>query len=272
MDRTQFKSLAENIFCQLKTNHVLLPGEQVDVPIFEQPIWGIAAADDPIFEEFKNPEAIGSNFKAPKEWMPGAKSVAAFFLPFTEEIRSRHREAGFDFDEAWRFGYGNHPQVLSELSDKLIEALQKEGVCALNPLKDPSFTRTVAAVNEGGAEDQHYDVSWSNRHSLYAAGLGTFGIHRHIISEKGCCGALLTLILDQPLEATPRTYDGVYDNCIHCGACIAKCPASAITMEYLRNLKICSAYAAEMKPIHESPCGKCLVGIPCEHQIPQNGN
>ena len=60
-----------------------------------------------------------------------------------------------------------------------------------------------------------------------------------------------------------------YENCIHCGACVNRCPAGAITLENLRNLKECRTYAGSLrKENNPGNCGKCLVGIPCEYVKP----
>lgn len=90
-----------------------------------------------------------------------------------------------------------------------------------------------------------------------------------MITEKGCCGALTTLILDTFVEPTERKYTGLYDNCIKCGLCAVRCPAEAITIENLRNLKKCSEYGGWMREqFNSSACGKCMVAVPCEHANP----
>lgn len=53
-------------------NVVDLPAGQRTVTIFEAPLVGSAAADDPVFPEYKRPEAIGPEWMSPVEWLPGA--------------------------------------------------------------------------------------------------------------------------------------------------------------------------------------------------------
>ena len=262
---------AEKVFSNLADNSVLLPSEQIVVPVLDTPLVGVASADDPLFETFRKNEIIGVQWRSPREWMPEAKSVVAFFFPVSAEIRSRHRVARTATNEAWNYGYGKHGQVVNAFLSGLTSELERQGVKTFIPTKDPSFKIERQPVVSGGKEDVHYSTSWSNRHVAFAAGLGTFGIHRHLITRKGCSGVLASMILDCEMEPTSADYQDPYENCIHCGACVTRCPAGAITLENLRNLKECAAYAATLRSENDPGyCGKCLVGIPCEFIAPGN--
>ena len=269
MTKERFLQLVKESFAALEDNTGHLPAEDVDIPILEEPLVGFASSDDPLFEVYRDPKAIGPDWRAPREWMPEAETAVAFFFPFTEEVRSRHREAVEDTDEAWNTCYGKNVPLVNAFLDDLCGKLEAEGIKTYQPHRDPSGTRTPIPVMAGDEEDVHFSTSWSTRHICYAAGLGTFGIHRHIITEKGCCGTLGTFIMDLKLDPTPRAYTEVYEYCTHCGACTGRCPAKAITLEYYRNLKKCSAFSGSIRERFGSGfCGKCLVGIPCERQIP----
>lgn len=260
---------AEKVFSQLENNTVLLPGEQVVVPVLSAPLIGFASADNPLFEAFSRDEVIGSQWRAPKEWMPEAKSVVVFFFPVSSEIRVRHREAKTPTNEAWNYGYGKHGQVLNAFIAGLTAELDNLGIHYHIPTKDPAFKIEQHPVMSGGKEDVHYSTSWSNRHVAFAAGLGTFGVHRHLITKSGCGGVLASMILDCETDPTPSEYKDPYENCIHCGACVNRCPAGAITLENLRNLKECRTYAGSLRTENDPGyCGKCLVGIPCEYVKP----
>ncbi|MBR0500973.1 MAG: 4Fe-4S binding protein [Bacteroidales bacterium] len=259
----------EKVFSQLEDNSVLLPGEQVVVPVLDAPLVGVASADNPLFETFRRDEVIGSQWRAPKEWMPEAKSVVVFFFPVSGEILARHRAAKTPTNEAWNYGYGKHGKVLDAFISGLTAELDNQGIRYFIPTKDPSFKIEQHPVMSGGKEDVHYSTSWSNRHVAFAAGLGTFGVHRHLITDKGCGGVLASMILDCELEPTPSGYTDPYENCIHCGACVNRCPAGAITLENFRNLKECRTYASSLRAENDPGyCGKCLVGIPCEFVKP----
>ena len=267
MDRNEVLSVLMEVFRSTQDNTVHLPEEDVNIPILEEPLVGFAAADDPIFLEYKKPEAIGPEWMAPEEWLEGAKTVIAFFFPYTEEIRRRAGKSEERINEAWKYGYPAGSALAKKLSLEMAEKLKEKGVRVCLPLADERFQREQVPLPDG---EVHYMVSWSSRHAGYAAGLGTFGIHRHLITEKGCCGTMAcSLIVDLELEPTPRTYTEIYENCIRCGACVSRCPAEAITMESLRSLKKCAAYAGYLRETYGGGgCGKCMVAVPCEHRNP----
>lgn len=270
MDKAQFLDLVKKLYNEMEGNVAQLPEEDVAVKTVDEPLVGFAAADDPVFVSYKQPEAIGKNFKLPAEYLDGAKTVIAFFFPYSEEIRTRHARGQGFVDEAWTNGYPRGSKFGGDLVAKLQELLAEEGIRSVQPAKDPDNKMDRIPTVEGGREVMHVDISWSNRHACYAAGLGTFGVHRHIITDKGCCGTLGCLIIDAPMEATERTYTGIYDNCTKCGRCTKRCPANAITVENLRNLKMCAAQSGYIRATGLSGgCGKCLVGIPCEAKNPR---
>ena len=270
MDNERFAELVKEVFARVESGNTChLPREDVDVPMVDAPIYGLAAADDPIFDTFRDPKINGENWLGPRERMPEAKTVAVFFFAFSEEIRNRHRASTEPMDEAWVTGYGEHGKVLVPFAMAVKEALEKEGVKVVNPTWDMEHPASSIPVDNGGEEDLHWSHPWSTRHVAYAAGLGTFGVHRHLITEKGCCGAMVTLILDCALEPTKRPYTDPYEYCTRCGACTARCPVNAISLEHLRNLKKCSGRSKELfEKYQKGNCGKCMVGVPCEDRNP----
>ena len=270
MDKQRFSEIVKDVFAGLEDKNLThLPAEDVTVPIVDAPIYGFAAADDPIFDTFRDPVINGENWLGPKQRMPEAKTVVVFFFAFSEEIRSRHRASTEPQDEAWVCGYGDHGNVLVPFAVGMTAALEKEGVKVINPTWDMEHSPVSTPIISGGEEDLHFSAPWSTRPVPSAAGLGTFGVHRHIITEKGCCGAMVTLIMDCALEPTKRAYTDPYEYCIRCGACTTRCPVNAITMEYLRNLKKCSDRSAELFKLYKKGnCAKCMVGVPCEDRIP----
>src|SRR5690606_32935168 len=66
---------------------------------------------------------------------------------------------------------------------------------------------------------------WSHRHVAYIAGLGKFGLNNMLITEKGCCGRIGTVVTDIKIEPTPRK-DKEY--CLYkhnkgCKKCVDRC-------------------------------------------------
>jgi len=56
------------------------------IKMFDEPIFGFGAAGDDIFTQLKSDDVISSEYLTPAEWLPGAKTIISFFLPYTEKI------------------------------------------------------------------------------------------------------------------------------------------------------------------------------------------
>ena len=111
---------------------------------------------------------------------------------------------------------------------------------------------------------------WSERHAAYVCGLGTFGLSKGLITRKGIAGRFGSVVTDIELEPDPREYSGVYDWCINCGACIARCPAKAISFEKGKEHSPCLDMLLQSgkRFAPRYGCGLCQTGVPCEHQRP----
>jgi epoxyqueuosine reductase len=124
--------------------------------------------------------------------------------------------------------------------------------------------------------------SWSERHIAYTCGIGTFGLHHALITEKGCQVRLSSLVTSASLDMPPKTLPGMYDHCLYymygtCQQCIKKCPVLAIAAEkknmvqcYIKEDTINKAYNSEQYGIHIPTCGLCMMGVPCSMGIPVN--
>lgn len=248
-----------------KTNK-LLDGKK----IFNQPLVGIAAADDPIFARYLREEIIGSDFKLPGEWLPGAQSVIAYFLPFTGYVCQSNYDSNSP-STTWlhaRFlGEEFNMNVRRLLVDTLIEA----GGKALAPAAHENYC----------ADYEKFISNWSERHVAYAAGLGSFGLSRGFITDSGMAGRFGSVITDIVIKASSRNDENHFYNCPFmldgsCGVCIERCPSGAIT-EQGKNKQACYSYTriddrlkslSEQYGYEHSVCGKCLVNVPCETSKP----
>ena len=45
---------------------------------------------------------------------------------------------------------------------------------------------------------------WSHKHVAYIAGIGSFGHHHMLITNKGCCGRLGSVVTDAVIAPTSR--------------------------------------------------------------------
>ncbi len=240
------------------------------INIFNAPLLGVADAQDLLFTRYRNEEhIIGSKFRKPEEWLPNAKTVISYFLPFSDEVRRSNyspepsmtyvhaRFKGEDFSNKLRYW--------------LVEELTEMGGSALAPLIEDAYYHDYSTGSS----------NWSERHVAYAAGLGTFNHGRSLITEKGCAGRFGSVITGLWFEPTKRNYDDPYSNCLlrrgyKCGKCIKRCPSGAITSTGKDKI-ICYEYAILKDLVKQerekygylySTCGKCQVTVPCEAGIP----
>lgn len=225
--------------------------------IFDAPLLGVALASDPLFEELKDPAVIGSHHRRPTEWLPGAKSVISYFLPFSTSVREANRVQGLPATE-WLYGRIEGEACNNALRSYLVDLLAQAGVRAIAPVLDSGFE----VVNKRS--------NWSERHVAFIAGLGTFGLSKSLITKKGSAGRYGSVITDLELEPTPRNYKDVYEYCTFCGECIGRCPSGAIKPEG-KDIWTCSAYLdTQIKPRYAPRygCGKCQTAVACEYEMP----
>lgn len=253
-------------FNQVPPERAISP-ELAGMTLYDRPIAGVASAKDPAFLELLKPEAVGPHMHLPDQWLPGAKSVVSFFFPSTESIRRANaREKELPAPE-WLHGRVEGQAFLTALGQFLQEELGRQGVRAVVPAIDPRFWQCTSPKEPGGPA---FTSNWSERHAAYVCGLGTFGLSKGLITEKGMAGRFASVIVDLEMETDQRPYDGLYTYCTQCGACVRNCPAGAIHMERGKDHQLCSAFLEDMLKRYAPwyGCGKCQVNVPCEHQNP----
>ena len=248
---------------------VALRPDLAGMRIFDEPIFGYASVQDAYFENAKKPGIIGPHFVTPSEWLQDAKTVISLFLPFTSQVRTANK-ANMDWPaDEWLHGR-IEGQAFQDMTCRFMEdLLKKEGFSALSPMVNARFTRT-SPITEDKTSQDYYTSNWSERHVAYAAGLGTFGLSKGLISRKGLAGRYISVITGALFEPDSRPYTGVYDYCNNCGACVRNCPVNAISKEEGKRHYPCSEFVqatmAKCKPRYG--CGKCQVKVPCEEKIP----
>lgn len=267
--RNDFITDVQNLFPKIHGNTVNIP-EKGDTVIFDAPLIGFSSASDEIFRSFRKKEIIGTHFFSPIEWLPSAKTVVSFFLPFTDEICVSNRADRREPSVEWLYGRIEGQTFIVTYMTALKHLLESNGIDVCVPCMDDRFDLIYETISTEGETNIHVNSRWSERHAAYACGLGTFGLSRGLISEKGMAGRYTSMILSEKWETTGRKYTGFDDYCVRCGACMRNCPVQAITLESGKNNFICKTYLDKMK-VKYSPrygCGKCQVGVPCERRAP----
>ncbi|EAX47630.1 4Fe-4S ferredoxin, iron-sulfur binding domain protein [Thermosinus carboxydivorans Nor1] len=225
--------------------------------IFDPPLIGIAAADDPLFAELKKESVIGSHHLLPREWLPSAQTVISYFLPFTAAIRIANRSDGLPATE-WLYGRIEGERFNEALRRFLVDLLTDNGHEAVAPALDERYQ----VINKRS--------NWSERHVAYIAGLGTLSLNCSLITARGSAGRVGSIVTSLELAPTVRPYREIYEYCTRCGACIRRCPPLAID-ESGKNHQICSDYVDNETKKRYAPrygCGKCQTAVPCEDRIP----
>ena len=276
MNRSEIAALIHELYTTDRANFIrpedAIRPDLAGTKIFDEPIWGIGSADDALFTEYKKPGIIGPWFKTPDEWLPGAKSVIAFFFPFSEEVRISNRMYADRPSDLWVHGRIEGQIFLRGFTDALRESLIARGIGACTPMTDARFADAQGSksIEEFKSTEEMYTSNWSERHAAYVCGLGTFGLHKSLITEKGTAGRFTSVITDLSLTPDVRKYSGIYDYCIRCGACAQRCAGKAITLESGKDHSACRKCVSEIsRPfLPRYGCGLCQTGVPCEDRNP----
>jgi len=242
--------------------------------IFDAPIAGCCAADDPCLLSFSREEVAGLAMSPPAEWLPSARSVVSVFFPFVPQIRQSDR-GGADPSLEWLHGRIEGQACIEKTGLFLAEALRgraDDGSIheALVPILDGRFAVTKDASCDGG---RAFRSNWSERHAAFAAGLGTFSLNGGLITRLGMAGRIISVVTSVEIEPTPRAYTEAGEYCVMCGACARNCPAGAIRAVGGKDHLRCSDWLEDVRA-RFSPyygCGKCQTGVPCETRIPARG-
>jgi epoxyqueuosine reductase QueG len=220
-----------------------------------EPIIKFASADDPLFDQFKR--IIRSTHATPRELLPGAKSVVAYFLPFPPRVNRENFETKGYCSRSWAVAYLETNQLISDINEQLKSELVASG----------HRTTLIPATHNFDQENLMSD--WSHRHVAYVAGIGRFGVHNLIITEKGCTGRLGSLVTDLALEQSPRPNE---EFCLHkagteCLKCVERCQYHAL---YADRFDRHACYRqCQVNDRHHSNlgltdvCGKCSAHVPC---------
>ncbi len=222
---------------------------------WRDPLVGFASAEDPRFDQFK--EIIQSTHTTPLEILPGAKSVVAYFVPFSHKLHKENHEAGVYCSRSWAVAYVETNRLIFNINEYIRTTLESKG-------------HRVALIPPTHNFDQETLMSdWSHRHVAYTAGIGRLGHHNLIITEKGCTGRLGSLVTDLDLEPSPVSLEEfcLQKAGIDCLKCVDRCQYDALFADrYDRHA--CYRQCMVNDEYHRAldltdVCGKCCAMVPC---------
>jgi len=280
-DQEQAKSWIEKIirdFCASSANSL---ENGTGEPAWDAPQFAYARGDDPLFDQLKND--IGEFYWTPAEAYQlaypdeevdaSALAVICYILPQTKATRIDQAAETDVPAERWARSRYHGEAFNCALRLHLAEQLTQAGYQAVAPERLPGFDYR---------QSERFGIAsnWSERHTAWIAGLGTFGLSDGLITKVGKAVRFGSVVVKMDLEATQRTYAGHQDWCLwyakgKCGVCMKRCPVDAITDEghdkakcftYIRN--VTTPYVRDNYGTGATPCGLCQVKIPCEAKSP----
>lgn len=227
---------------------------------YREPLVAAAEAEDQRFADLKR--IVADDHMLPEDLLPGARSVVAFFLPFSEEIIRANAKNPDVIAREWAVAYVETNALISGVTDRLIAGIAAGG------------GRAAAAPPTGVFDRTTLKSTWSHKSAAAIAGLGSFGVHHMLITDAGCAGRLGSLVTDVELQidgGPPR------ERCLYhargtCLACVKRCPEDALSadgeFERARCWARCQRSAERFRDIGLAEvCGKCVAG-PCALQSP----
>ena len=277
MDKEQTRRFAEELWSRVPGNMLCeemgIKPEHVGTLMYDVPIVGFGAADDPLFEVYKKPGVIGPWHMSPEEWLPEAKTVISFFFPASEAVRESNRKSERTASDLWAYARIEGQEFIRSYMEAVELWFREQGIAACVPSADPRWQQMKAGKGiEGYPEirEDSFGSRWSERHAAYVCGLGTFGLSKGLITRRGMAGRFGSVVVGAAFDADPRPYTGIYDYCSRCGACIRRCAGHAIDLEHGKDHMKCMTYVRAASVVHAPRygCGLCQTGVPCEGRIP----
>lgn len=236
---------------------------------YGDPVVGFADAWHPYIQNL--PRLISPTHELPQNVLPDAKTIIAYFVPFTKDLAKSNRTDSILASPEWARAYEETNALFAELNEEMIRFIHaKAGHAGVTP-KAVTFDQTRLISD------------WSHRHIAYAAGLGTFGLNNMLLTKNGCCGRFSTVVTNLDLEPDQPLQE---EYCLFkkngtCGACVKHCPTGALDYDGYDRYK-CYALCQENAKIYtqfgrsytnedgtgansvgSEVCGKCITGSPC---------
>lgn len=268
------------------------PGNWMEYPFYGEkifdgnPLVGFVQGNDPIFKRFKEKEVIGPHHMTPEEAMawqakrngvqppaPDEISVVSFVFPLSRATEQDNEIRKNWFAERWA-----HTRVIGErfilvVERELVAYFMSQGILAVAPAVTPLLVRKRYPNSGWGSP-------WSQRHIGYAAGLGTFGFHDFLITEKGCLHCMGSIVINRLLETLQKRPEDIHRDCLHfqgkkCLRCVGRCPAKALSKDTGHDKNQCYKrlnqsflYCNWKYHIFGYGCGLCSTNVPCAREIP----
>lgn len=236
------------------------PESKQTLTSWQQPMVAFASAQDSLFGELK--KTVSPTHALPTDFIADARTVISYFLPFEKEIAVSN-EADKLASRKWATAYIETNRLILDLNGYIYDQLAQQ-----------NYTSSILPATHN-FDTTKLISDWSHRHVAFIAGLGKFGLNNMLITDKGCCGRLGSIITTLELQPTLRT---VSENCLYknnkelCKKCVGRCVNDALTEESF-NRHRCYEQCLKTADVYPElgfadACGKCLVDLPCSFANP----
>ncbi len=226
---------------------------------YRRPLVGFARARHPLFGELR--QIAHEKHLHPSDLLDGAQTVVSFFLPFGTEIVSANQQSPLP-TRAWAQAKKDTEALIEQIIAEMRLRLAGQGFhVSDNPAKEP-YDRSRFAHR------------WSQKHIAYICGLGNFGLHHLLITERGCAGRLGSFVIDAETAYSQVQTEPFCTYRLNrtCRICVEQCPAHALSYEGI-DKAACRQWIIAFteqrfggEPLYRS-CGKCMAW-PCALQKP----
>ena len=225
---------------------------------YRRPLVGFASAADARFPELQC--LVEPTHMLPEDMLPGARALVSFFVPYAAWVVEANARDRYQVAPEWRVAHLETNALIQRIAGHLIETLAARGV------------RAAAAPPTHNFDPVSLVCRWSHKSMAVIAGIGSFGLHRMVITDAGCAGRFGSLVVDGDLCLTPGA---ARERCLHfydgsCRECVSRCPVGALSDDGALDKQRCNRHLhAAAKGIDDPSladvCGKCAIG-PCSFE------
>ncbi|KAB3535759.1 epoxyqueuosine reductase [Alkaliphilus pronyensis] len=224
-----------------------------------EPLITFCDANNREFEKLK--KVVTPEHSMPRDFLPDAKTIIAYFLPFEEAVIKSNIK-GIESSKEWGVAYIETNKLIYDLNSYIF-----------NIIKELGYEATIIPATHN-FDEKKLVSQWSHRHVAYIAGLGKFGLNNMLITEKGCCGRVGSIVTSLKIETTGFHNE---EYCIYkvnggCKKCVKACVNGSLQIDSFNRHKcyeMCLYNDNNLGDIGVADvCGKCTVGMPCSTKIP----
>ena len=213
-----------------------------------EPLVGFADASSAHIRGIRS--SVADDHLMPEDVLPEAEIIISYFLPFTKAAGECNRDGDFP-SQLWADLYNKTNELIAEINEALVSALEEAGV--------------KAAIPAGGFDTDRLLSRWSQRHVAEAAGLGTFGLNNMLITKSGSMGRFGSVVtaLKEPCDLPISEELCLSKAGGKCRACVKRCMTGALSEGGFDRELCYSVCKKAEEELGADVCGKCAVCVPC---------